>query len=186
MAILSQKMRKLIVLILVVLCCGAAWTARAAEPVKLQEDKIKSGLIYNFLKYTKWPDQAFATPSSPLQVCLLGGDSLSGTLDPLHGRTAQQRVISIQTPKTTAGITACHLVVIHHNQHDKIAAIVSAVSGSPILTLSDIDSFAQKGGMVELSTQADRRIHLYVNVDAIREAGMNIDNRLLQLAEKVR
>ncbi|MEJ0061631.1 MAG: YfiR family protein [Alphaproteobacteria bacterium] len=170
-------------------CCVAfalllAAPARAeeSEAVKLQENKIKAGLIYNFLKYTNWSSSA----GNNLRVCLLGGDSFSGDLDPLRGRTAQQYVIDIAYQSDIAETGACNLIFINRNQEKNLPELLRTLQGRNILTVSDIDRFTERGGMIELSKGDDRRIHLYVNRQAMAAAGISIEDRLVKLAELVR
>ncbi len=156
--------------------------AQEAEPMTLQESKIKAGLVYNFLKYTHWSDFNI-TNSKQLEICLLGGDPFEGALYPLDGRTAQQYTIKISQPPSVTETSNCSLVIIHRSQENNLAQILQALKGKNIMTLSDIGQFSRKGGMVELSMQ-DQRIHLYINQQAVSSSGLQIDDRLLKLAER--
>lgn len=183
MAILKRYKRNLLLLLL--LMAGAALlhppaVSQAAEPVRLQEYKIKSGLLYNFLKYTQWPqDQS----DGFLNVCLLGGDSFEGALTPLEGRTAQQRVIHIRSINDVASAEACSVVFVHKNYADKMTEILKNLQNRAVLSISDAPGFARRGGMVELATKQDQRIHILANRSAIARSGLNVDQRLLKLAE---
>ncbi|MCK6417731.1 MAG: YfiR family protein [Alphaproteobacteria bacterium] len=172
-------------------CIGACLTLKAdivfgaseIETVRLQEQKIKSGLLYNFLKYTQWPDPTH----DKMNICLIGGDSFGSALTPLIGRTAQQRVIALYTIRDIENpkIRNCSVVFIHRNQEENINSILNNIYGYPIITMSDIRGFSRKGGMVEFLKQSDQRIHVRVNVGLVQEAGLNLQDRLLKLVEVV-
>jgi hypothetical protein len=51
------------------------------------------------------------------------------------------------------------------------------------LTVSDIEGFSQKGGMVEFAVGKDQRVHLYINRNNAEKVRLKIDNRLLNLSE---
>jgi hypothetical protein len=159
-----------------------ASAAHSVTPVKLQENKIKAGLVYNFLKYTEWPKDVFGK-TERIQVCLLGGDTFEGALDPLAGRTAQQNKIVVRKIDEPADFTRCNLVVIHQSQEDNISEVINAFNGQNILTISDIKGFVLMGGMVEFFDKNDQRIHLRINSIAVKNAGLRIGDPLLKLAE---
>jgi hypothetical protein len=156
-----------------------------AKPVRLYEQKIKAGLLYNFLKYTTWPESSLPQDKKNLRVCLFGGDPFDGYLYPLEGRTAQKHTITIQQIDTIPAAENCHLVFIHKRERAELPQILAALGKHAILTISDITEFAEKGGMVEFATQGDQRIHLYLNKDSIQRSGLSVQDRLLKLTELV-
>lgn len=153
---------------------------------ELNEQKIKAGLVYNFLKYTSWPVSSGLEKNRSIRVCLLGGDSFDGYLSPLHGRTAQQYKIEIDSIPTPEEGRNCNMVFIHRSRIEDLPDILKSLESSGALTVSDIPRFAEKGGMIELSMQKDQRIHLFINGRAARNSGLVIQDRLLKLAETVR
>ncbi len=149
----------------------------------LYEQKIKAGIIYNFLKLTTWPDAAVRAKGG-LSVCLLGGDPFGGYLYPLEGKTAQQRLISITKIYSADAAAGCSLVFVHRNEADSLPDILKAVAESPALTVSDIEGFAEMGGMVELAKE-NEHISLYVNENEARASGIRISDGILKLAKRV-
>lgn len=158
--------------------------AEDAGPAKLYKQKIEAGLVYNFLKYTTWPDPHLTAGKGRLRVCLLGGDPFEGYLNPLQGRTAQQHVIEIAEIDGVSALAGCHLVYIARNQKAMIPEIIEQAQQRNFLTVSDIDEFTALGGMVEFSMEDDQRIHLLINRKSIDAAGLRVEDRLLRLAER--
>lgn len=156
---------------------------QSAGTVRLQENKIKAGLVYNFLKYTSWPEDGRSN-NKDLQVCLLGGDSFGGALYPLSGRTAQQKTIHVREIDN-GEVTSCNLVFINKAHDYEIENILSNLKYHSVLTLSDSQNFSRKGGMVEFSKEKDQRIHLVINNKLIKESGLMVEGRLLRLARVV-
>lgn len=156
--------------------------AFATSSIELQEHKIKAGLVYNFLKYTNWQANQ-QVKFGHLSVCLLGGDPFDGSLNPLQGRTAQQQTIEINRIAHEDEASSCSIVIIHRNLKNALPGLLPALRRHHVMTISDIEGFARAGGMIELSTGSDRRIHLYINRNAVSDAHIQIQDRLLKLAE---
>ena len=72
---------------------------------------------------------------------------------------------------------------IHPKHAGNIPGLLGSFPARQILTMSDIDGFSKQGGMVELSTRGDQRIHLFIDRKALRSSGLSVENRLLGLAE---
>ena len=53
-----------------------------------------------------------------------------------------------------------------------------------MLTVSDIDNFADSGGMIGFVTN-DNKIKVEVNTKAVTSAGLRVDAQLLEIAVKV-
>jgi hypothetical protein len=63
-----------------------------------------------------------------------------------------------------------------------IDEIVQSVKGLPVLTVGETPSFAERGGIIRFTLE-DNRVRFEVNVDAARQAELNISSRLLTLAK---
>ena len=63
-------------------------------------------------------------------------------------------------------------------------AIFAALSGRPVLTVSDLNSFAEAGGMVGLVT-AEEKIKLEINLEAVKPSRIGVGFQLLKLARIV-
>jgi hypothetical protein len=161
---------------------AAASLAHAAEGVQLAEQKIKAGLIYNFLKYTTWPRLA---GNAPMIVCLLGGDPFDGHLGPLGGRTVNQHTIEVRTLRSAAESKSCAVLILHQSESASWPRLRKTLDGQDILTIADFDGFAGAGGMIEFA-RANERIAVMVNIDAIGATGLKVEDRLLKLASVVR
>ncbi len=54
----------------------------------------------------------------------------------------------------------------------------------PVLTVSDIDGFAEQGGIIGLSLNGER-VEFTVNLRAARQAGIKLNSQLLRLGRVV-
>jgi len=163
---------------------SVAQGARAEENVQLIEQKIKAGLIYNFLKYTQWPAGSRQT-TGPVVVCMLGGDSFDGNLQPMSGRTVNERAIEVRGIDSAAQIAPCALLIINGAKKLEWPQLKAALANQSIMTVSDFEGFASVGGMLEF-TRADNRIGVTINTDAVQATHLVVQDRLLKLASAVR
>jgi hypothetical protein len=147
------------------------------EALQLAEQKIKAGLLYNFLKYTQWP----APIGETAVVCLLGGDPFEGHLAPMAGRTVNQRTIAIRDLSDGEGTDGCSLLVVHAAQAANWETLRPTLTRSSVLTVGDFEGFAIRGGMIEF-TKLDDRIGVTINVDAVADTHLRVHDRLLKLA----
>jgi hypothetical protein len=179
----ASIIRQLCKIFALVLPLGLAPCAHAAESLQLVEQEIKAGLLYNFLKYTDWPQPG--TPGAPMSVCLMGGDPFSGRLQPMSGRTVNQHVIEVRSVAAIDGIADCSILFIHAEAKPQWPALHMAIIAKPVLTVSDIPGFSDSGGMIEF-THMDNRIGMTINSAALRAAHLQVQERLLKLANALR
>lgn len=159
--------------------------AQTTAALQLYEQKIKASLVYNFLKSTSWPDFPQAKNETSIKICLFGGDPFDGYLYPLEGRTAQRHVITIIQTNSLRQVDDCHILFIHRDQKRFLGDILKYLDSKSILTMSDMEGFSRRGGMVELATQKDQRVHLLINKNAVEYAGLDIEQSMMKLAQLV-
>jgi hypothetical protein len=115
---------------------------------------------------------------------VLGRHPFGGALDELvrgekvHGRQAQ---VTYFTDWRQA--TNCHVLFVSGSEWRNLDRILASTRGRPILTVSDLDAFGQRGGVIEFVTTA--RVRFRVNLEAARQGQMTVSSRLLRLAESV-
>lgn len=155
--------------------------AEAAENIQLYEQKIKAGLLYNFLKYTEWPAENHV---ATLTVCIFGADPMEGYLQPMEGRTVNQRTIALRYVQAPEQARACHLLFVNGEEKDRWLQLQTVLTGKSILTVSDYEGFINDGGMIEFG-RTDNHIDVAINMDAVNAAKLRVHERLLKLATVV-
>ena len=159
-------------------------TNKASQDRLTREYLIKAAILYNLAKFATWPDGAFATADAPVQLCVLGRNLFGGALETLRGKRVGSRKLSIAAFTDVEYAVACHVLFVSVSEEQRVAEILDAVSGHPVLTVADFDRFATAGGIVGL-TEVDDRSRLQVNVDAASQAGVRLSSKLLRLADTV-
>lgn len=153
------------------------------QNLRLAEQDIKAGLLYNFLRYTQWPPSA--RPSQAMIVCVYGRDPFNGRLASMAGRTVNQRTIEVRSVRDGAEIDACSLLYVNAEERADWPALRARLARRNVLTVSDYDGFARSGGVIEF-TRISNRIGILLNMDAAEDANLSVQDRLLRLASVVR
>jgi len=156
---------------------------RAADTLQLHEQEIKAGLLYNFLKYTNWPP-AVMNDGSSTAVCIFGNDPFDGYLQPMAGRTVNQRQITLRMIHRIEDAGTCHLLFINADEKGHWLQLLDSLKGKSVLTVSDFDDFADSGGMIEFGKK-DSHINVNLNMEAVTGARLHVQDRLLKLVTVV-
>lgn len=164
------------------LLLALAASRAGAESIQLHEREIKAGLLYNFLKYTDFPDSALH--GSAISLCLFGGDPFGGYLDNTKGLTVHQRPIAVRVISSAAEADSCHLVYVNSSARGQWGGLASALADKGVLTVSDFGGFVQEGGMIEFSRSGDH-VSAVLNMDAVTAARLRVEDRMLRLVTVV-
>lgn len=178
-ALKSQTAGWLLAAGLWLLCCAApaAVAQDSAQEVRL----LKAAFIYNFAKFTRWPDEVANNTSHPLHLCILGEDELVAELERLGGKTVQGRPLMIKSVQEVPARESCQILYVAASERQRYASTVEALRGEPVLTVSEIPHFGSTGGIIELFREEDR-LRFIINLGVARESGLVLSSRLLRLA----
>lgn len=151
---------------------------------ELSESQVKAAYVYNFIKFAAWPN---ALPNDgSVTLCVLGGDVLGGALSGLDGASANGRVLHVvqRVGVPDRELRSCRVLFIGSSERARFVSIIKSLGDAPVLTVSDIDDFAERGGCIGLRYR-DNRIVFEINLAAVRKAGLRLPGQLLNLASYV-
>jgi hypothetical protein len=152
----------------------------------IEEYQVKAAYLYNFAKFVDWPAAAFGSAASPISICIFGADSFGGALDEVvRGKTAGGRILVVRTLSDLAGAKGCHVLFISAATWKTHRAALGRLAGSGVLTVGEAPGFTAAGGIVGFKLEG-RRVRFEINVDAARQAQLQISSKLLNLAEIVK
>lgn len=144
--------------------------------------QLKAALIFNVTKLVRFPNPA----ATELTICPLHPQSeVSLALRALDGRSSQGRLIRVLRGGESEALTSCDVVYFSRDDSTGFREVLSSLSGHSVLTISDIDDFAEAGGMVGIVTDVDR-LSLKINGDSARRANIGFAAQLLGLAKIIR
>jgi hypothetical protein len=159
----------------------AALAIASAWAGDVQEYEVKAAYLFNFARFAEWPA---GKDDSPLQLCLIGHDDFGAPLAALEGKVVQNRPLHVKRTDSVDDLTGCHILFVGQSEARHVGIILVAVEASPMLTVSDIDGFAQNGGMVGLQV-VDQRVQFDVNLGALRKSNIRLPAQVLKLARQV-
>lgn len=157
------------------------------SPPALAEEEyaLKAAFIVNFTKFVEWPGAKSIQKYNKIDVCVLGNSDLLNSFQIFKQASTDKLLISLvkETSSKNAG-SHCHILFISASEEEHLEEILLALKGQPVLTISDIENFSERGGMMGFVID-NNRIKFIVNKNAIVAAGFNIDPQLLEIALKV-
>ena len=149
------------------------------------EYQVKAVFLYNFSHFVEWPAQAFGTPNDAFDICVLGNDPFGTHLDDaIKGEQINQHPLSVRRIRDVADATSCSLLYIDRSKATELPQILTVLDHRAILTVSEQDGSAERGVMIQFTTE-NNRIRLRINVESARSAGLTISSKLLRPAEIV-
>ncbi len=149
------------------------------------EYKLKAVYLLNFLQYVDFPKNVFADEKSPIVIGVLGSDPFGKALDDtVSGETVRGRPVEVRRYTQVKEVKGCQLLFISASESKRLNSILATLYKRSILTVSDADDFAIRGGMIKFVTE-NNKIRFRINRDAAQAADISISAKLLQLAEIV-
>jgi hypothetical protein len=146
------------------------------------EYQVKAVFLFNFGQFVEWMSRAGSGTSAPFVIGVLGDDPFDGFLDEtVRGENIGGRPIVVQRYRKSEEIAGCDILFVSDSEAHRLPQILDAVQGRNILTVSDVENFAQRGGIVQFVTEK-RKIKLKINVDAAKAANLSISSKLLRPA----
>jgi hypothetical protein len=171
---------------------GAVLVALAVvcAPVRAADESleypVKAAFLAKFGSFVEWPAAAFATPASPLQLCVLGEDPFGAALDrAAGGQQAAGRAIEVKRLKAVRADAGCHILYIAPSEAPRIAQVTEALRGSAVLTVSDVKAPAGASGIINFVVK-DERVRFDIDDEAAAQNKLSISSKLLGIAVNVK
>lgn len=178
-AICDQHTRARSALFALVLLFSIPWDL-FAQTAPIPDYQVKAVFLFNFAQFVSWPQ---TSPDAPIVIGILGDDPFGSYLDEtVRGEKVNGRSLSIQRFRRGAEPRNSNILFIAQSERERASQIVSNLKGRSVLTVSDIDGFAELGGMIQFFTEKNK-IRMRINLDAVRAANLKISSKLLRVAE---
>lgn len=143
---------------------------------------VKGLFLLKVLNFVQWPDESLERNTVKM-ICVYGEDPFFDYQAEL-GTIVKHHVIFqyISDIENTGG---CHVLFISQSESYELKSILSSLVGKPVLTVSDIDKFAFKKGMIELSIHPRKNnIQLNINLDSVKYSGIKLSSNFVELATR--
>ena len=183
-------MRRSRFILAILLCLSSALGANAqsVDSSASAEYLIKAGFIYNFAQLVQWPPAAFPQADSPIVIGILGTDPFGPVIDrvfqdkKLDGRSLV--IKRLKWSKELKDLKDCDILFVSSSEKEHLDDVIRMVKWLPVLTIGDTPGFATRGVIINLTLEGNR-VRFEVNIEAAKQANLNISSRLLALARIV-
>jgi hypothetical protein len=146
-----------------------------------REYELKAAVLYHIIEYVEWPKDSVAEAGA-VRIGLLGNIPYAEAMQVLNGKTLQGRKLVIKRIEKPEDAGDCQVVFISSSEKPRIAQIISEFKSRPILTVSEVEGFAERGGIVNLIA-GQNRINMEINREVAKESRLSISSQLLKLAK---
>ena len=167
-----------------VLLLWLSWGLLSCAPAKADDDlpeyRLKAAILYNFAAFTEWPNDVGTT----LNLCVYGQDPFGGEIDPLQGRTVGGRSIAVRRTASIEALNGCQLVYISSSAVSGLKGVLDSLRGAAVLTVADTAGAARMGVALNMRV-VQNRVVFEANLEAARQARVNLSSKLLRLASEV-
>ncbi|MEW6290379.1 MAG: YfiR family protein [Thermodesulfobacteriota bacterium] len=178
LAILEKFLQRATMLLALVLCVTSP---AGAEQLTGGEYAVKAVFLLNFAKFTQWPAAAFDSEQSSIVLGICGDDDFGEALSAIEGKTAGGRKLVVKKLGQGGELHGCHILFISASEKWRLQQILSELAGQPVLTVADMENFAEQGGIISLGNEGTK-IKLTINQAAAQRAGLKISSQLLKIA----
>ncbi len=153
----------------------------APSSPELTSYDVEAAYLYNFGKFVKWPADS-GSASQPFSICILGEDNFGRKLDDLIANDRiQGRGIVARRLSSADTADNCQIVFLGLSEDVHLKKDIDALNKKPILTVSNIPQFLERGGMIQFLVQ-DSRVRFAVNLPAAEQHGLALSSELLKVA----
>lgn len=145
------------------------------------EPALKAAFIYNFIRFTEWPDPP--PPSDPFIICVLGDNAVADALErAVKGRDFEGHRIVVSRLALSGSTATCRVLYLSGLTTIEGTRLLGRLQSPPVLTLSDMPRFTEAGGMAEFFFE---RGQLRFNIgQAVKRSRLQMSSRLLALANR--
>jgi hypothetical protein len=179
----------------------AAQTKDKSASIQANENDVKAAFIYNFIKFTEWPDGKVAEPNT-ITIGLLGEHQFGNAFDPIKNKTVKDKRLNIKnlgrfrksfTPDDAGKLEfanyieqlrKCHVLFICDSEHENYKTILDAVKGYGVLTIGETEDFLDIRGIITFIPGTEKPV-FEVNQKVCEQEGLKISSKVLRLARKV-
>jgi hypothetical protein len=142
---------------------------------------VKAAYLFNFGRYVSWPQQ-----TGDVVIGVIGHDPIVDVLEKtIAGKTINSRAYRVRIFAAAEQIDRCDILFLPRSEARHAPSIFTAISGKPILTVSDLEGFSNDGGMIEFLL-IDDTLKFDINLAAAQKSGLQISSELLRVAHDIK
>ncbi|MCE0484784.1 MAG: YfiR family protein [Methylacidiphilales bacterium] len=150
-----------------------------------REYQIKAAFLYHFAQFVKWPGTSFSDANAPFCIGILGDDPFGSALeDTVQGETIDSHPIRVRRGESLDELRDCQMIFVSHSEEGRIGEILSQLGARPVLTVSEVESFARNGGDIDFYL-SNGKVRFEINPQSAERCGLKMSLQLLSLGRIV-
>jgi len=180
-----RKQRRLISALVCAVALLLTQLADASEHSPSEHD-IKAAFLVSVLKFVHWPADK-RSPNDIFTIGIVGQDPFGDAFIQVEGRSIQGRKLVINRYgqyQEDSDFSTDHLLFVSDSERENLGKILSTLTSSGVLTVSDISDFTAHNGMIYLFFENDR-LGFDIHHQVMDEDGLKIHSALLGHARNV-
>ena len=154
----------------------------AEDITKDNEFKLKSVYLTRLADFTNWPS---FDEENGINICIDASSPLVGFLNEIDDLEKNGKRLNTIYNISSDSLENCQIFYLSDDKPDLLEERLKLLDKKPILTISSIDGFAQKGGMVEFYISKNK-VRMKVNLASLRESKIFISSKVLKLMSIVK
>lgn len=165
----------------------AFWLAALPLHAQDAENRQIAGWVQTLIPYLKWQKGV-----GRLTICTVGGGRVDEALKELAEKESAEAArrgkklnpVYVERQTTQSQFKGCDMLYISASETDVVEDIIDKLQDRAVVTVSAIDNFALRGGIIEFMSQGGK-LKLRINTRRANQVGVRIDADLLGIAETV-
>ncbi len=169
-----------------VLCASLAVASSKTYP----EHEVKAAFLYNFMKFTDWPEEKVPDANEAMTIFVVGDYPECKTFKDIQERNSENNPVRVRIFRAYEQISDpnvlkdCHVLFICKSEKKHLGKILNLVKDSSVLTVGEEESFLETGGIINF-VEYQEKLRFEVNIPAASEADLKLRSNLLKLAKRV-
>lgn len=141
--------------------------------------QVKANYLYKLTSYVKeWPKKE----EGDFVFCVVGSQEVGEKLkNIISNKKLKERALRMKYITTAKQTQACEIVFIGKAQKSNIKQFIKL---NNILTVSDVDDFAAKGGIISF-VEIEGKIRFHLNKTVATRIGLKFSSQFLKLVKKM-
>jgi hypothetical protein len=171
--------RRVTLFLVALIWSGSAW----ADNDEL-EYAVKATYICKIPAFVTWPTAVRS--DTDFVICVVGPGPIGPVLDnAAAGQAVRQLPIVVRRYQTIVNNPGCQLLFVAGSSAQPVAAVLAAVRGTPVLTITDNQSDPDSIGIINF-VLSDGHVRFEIDMRSASDNGLVISSKLLSLATRVR
>lgn len=150
------------------------------------EYRVKAAFLFNFVRFTKWPESALGKKDDPIEILVVGQDRFGDHLkDTFKGKRLHERDVVVHHVKEVPKHPKGHVIFASALSERDEVTLIERCAGKPILLVGDRSGFAALGGGANFYLD-EKHVRFQVNTDELKRAKLTMSSQILKLADIVK